>query len=252
MGFLDLPAPFFAWLDGMFAVVLGPLARLALWAAAISALSMALYAVLSPQAELKRLKRDIRTARKELSAFEGDFDGVRALARRSIGLSLRHLRLVAPAALAACIPVVMLIFWLSKAYGSVPTETGLPLGVKALGGGAEVQIVEPASMPAGLAAARGPHSGPVLRVVDMNGREIAVAPLSPTLSRLEKRRWWHWLAGNTAGYLPPDAPLEAVRIDWPRREMYAAGPNWLRGWETPFLALAVVFTLGIQAAFRIE
>jgi len=47
-------------------------------------------------------------------------------------------------------------------------------------------------------------------------------------------------------------PVEAVHVRWPRREMFNIGPDWLRGWETPFLALAVIFTLGIQAAFRIE
>ncbi|MFP4004120.1 MAG: hypothetical protein ACLFV8_10120 [Alphaproteobacteria bacterium] len=246
MGLLDLPAPVFAWTDGVLSGTLPPLARLALWALLISALSMALYALLSPQAELKRLKTEMRAARRALHDHDGDFDGVKTLAARSVGLSLRHLRLVAPAALIACIPVIMLIVWLAKAYGPAMTDSGLPLDMRVTGGDAKLRVVTPGREPDGAG------SGALLAVFGADGTFIAQAPLSPRLTRLEKRRWWHWLAGSPAGYLPPDAPIDSVQVHWPRYETHAIGPAWLRGWETPFLALAVVFTLTIQAVFRIE
>ncbi|MFW6027638.1 MAG: hypothetical protein ACOC91_02405 [bacterium] len=246
VGLLDLPAPVFAWTDSVLFGALAPLARLVLWAFFISALSIALYALLSPQTELKRVKAELREARRLLSAHDGDFDGVKALAGRTIGLSLKHLRLVAPAALMACIPVVMLIVWLAKAYGPAATESGLPLRLEVTGGEADLRIVSPAP-DSGV-----PATGALLAVFDPDGALIAQAPLSPAVTRLEKRRWWHWLSGSVAGYLPPDAPVDAVRVHWPRYETHDFGPAWLRFWETPFLAFAVIFTLGVQRAFRIE
>lgn len=246
MGLLDLPAPLFTWTDTVLSGSLGPLARLALWALLISALSMGIYALLSPQAELKQVKAELRAARRKLRDHDGDFRGVAALAARTVGLSFRHLRLVTPAALAACIPVAMLLVWLAKSYGAAATESGLPLGMTVSGGNADLRIAVPAETSDRSAR------GAILAVFAKDGGFIAQAPLTPNLTRLEKRHWWHWLSAGTAGYLPPDAPIEAVHVKWPRYETHTFGPAWLRLWETPFLAFAVIFTLGIQAAFRIE
>ncbi len=247
MGLLDFPAPVFAWMDAVLFGQAPALVRLALWALLISALSMAIYARLSPQAELKRLKTEIRAGHRDLHAHDGDFSGLMTIAARTVGLSLRHVRLIAPPALAACIPVIVLLVWLAKAYGPAPTESGLPLQMKVTGGGASLRIVSPEQDSDGA-----PPPAALLVVFGDNGALIAQAPLSPALTRLEKRRWWHWLAGSPAGYLPPDAPIDAVHVRWPRYETHHLGPAWVRFWETPFLAFAIVFTLGIQAAFRIE
>lgn len=119
-------APLFGWLN---ATVLGwlPLpARLAGWAFFVSGLSLGLYAALSPQRAVASVGRELTRVRTAMRQYDGDFQGMRALARLNISLSLRHLRLVAPSAVASALPAVALCLWLDRTNGgALPSDAAL-------------------------------------------------------------------------------------------------------------------------------
>ena len=56
VGLFDLPAPLFAWLDGLLSGLAPPTLRLVLWGLVAAALSMGIYWLLSPQERIARAK----------------------------------------------------------------------------------------------------------------------------------------------------------------------------------------------------
>lgn len=243
MGLLDLPAPVFAWIDQELGGPLPSAVRLVLWAAVAAAVSMASYELLSPQARIARTKAEQKRVRRALDECDGDLADAWPLLRRMLRSSLGQVALALPAAVAASLPVLCLLAWLSTAYGyalpafkgDVPLETGS------------------SAYFAHWQDAAGPAAGaPEVVVTDLHGRKILRLELTAPAAAVHKRKWWNTLLGNPAGYLPEDAPLERVEIGLPRREVLPFGPSWVRTWEPVFFAAMVACSLAIKTARRIE
>jgi len=227
----------FAAIDGLMSG-LPEAARLSIWAILAAALSMAAYRVLSPQAPLRRIKQRQAEVRRSLK----DHDGTMAEAFPLLGESLRLafsqlLRVLAPAAVAA-LPVVVLLLWLDMTYGYRFPEPGEEVAV----------ATEPADVPARLDWAPGGHGWSVYLGHDGGGARV---PLSAAVPVIHKKRWWNFLLGNPAGYLPDHAPAETATFDLPVREYLAIGPDWIRGWYVIFLGVLFVTSLAIKLRLRI-
>lgn len=238
MGLLDLPAPLFAALDRL-AAELPPLARLALWAALGGWLSIELYRLLSPQARIAAAADALRAAHRDLDAYDGAFAGARPLMTRLLATAGRRLLLVAPAAIAASLPVLAMIVWLDTAYGRRFPAAGEPVTVRVSPAGYQARWED-----------EGAAGGAVV-VTAAAGREVLQTPVPVPVTVVHKRRWWNLLIGNPAGYLPPDAPVEAIEVDMPSRDVTGTGPSWLRGWEAPFLAVMLVTALLAKTVRRV-
>lgn len=125
MELLDLPASVLTWIDRQAAVVFPPVVRLVLWGVAGAVVSMSLYRVLSPQDRIARCKLDIRQARRDLDRFDGEFTEAIPLIKRLLKLSLRQVGRVGWPAMAASLPLLVLLVWLNTEYGH---KTCLPFG----------------------------------------------------------------------------------------------------------------------------
>lgn len=130
MELLQLPAPLFGWIDGLLTVAPASV-RLMVWGAAAGIFSMSLYRTLSPQAHIARSKREQAELRDRLDAFDGELVEAWPLIRRLLGLSMAQVGRVAAPAVAASVPVLMLLVWLSGSYGQVEY---LPVGPRWLRG----------------------------------------------------------------------------------------------------------------------
>ena len=86
------------------------------WAAGSGALSMLVYAWLTPQGRIRRLQRVSARVQQRLRNYEGDFRGAMALSRRNVGLALRRLGLSAGPSLLAGLPVIAVMLWVLPAY----------------------------------------------------------------------------------------------------------------------------------------
>src|SRR3546814_7282010 len=78
---------------------------------------MVLYKALSSQERIAVTKAKAAEARRTLDGYDGEFAGAWPLIREMLRLALRQIGLVIGPAVAASVPVLCLIVWLSTAYG---------------------------------------------------------------------------------------------------------------------------------------
>jgi hypothetical protein len=235
MGLLDLPAPFFDFVDRSLLGALPPLLRLILWAIAGAAVSLALYRLLSPQRRIAQAKAAALDARRRLNAHDGDLDTALPLMRQSMKAALRHVGLVFPGALIASLPVLALLVWLDVTYGyQLPQDRQAPA----------VSVA-----PETYSGQWRPNNS--IEVRDQSGAEVARLTLAEPVPHIEKRQWWNILIGNPAGYLPEQGPIDSITVALPERQYLPVGPDWLRSWATVALTALVIASLLIMRIARI-
>ena len=93
-----------------------PAWTLLVWAAVSGALSMLLYARITPQKRICKLKRVAAQVQQRLHAYEGDFRGAMALSQLNVGLALRRLWLSLGPSLVAGIPVIAVMLFILPGY----------------------------------------------------------------------------------------------------------------------------------------
>lgn len=252
-GLFDLPGPALLWLDSHL-LLLPDLARILIWAALGSAASMALYAVLSPQRRLVAIKARIRESQARVQAYSGDFQGALPLLRSQIALSLRHVGLTLLPAVAGSLPVLFLIPWLALRFGWALPAPGTPVTVTARPAreGLSWHPSLPAAALPGNWQVAWPRPDDLTSLRTADGTVLLQLPLTQPTPVITKRRWWHLLFGERAGYLPGDAPVESVELGLPRKTVVAGVPSWLAGWEAPFFGGMLLFSVAIKMRFRVH
>jgi hypothetical protein len=245
MGALNWPAPVFDWADAMMQGLPAP-CRLVLWALIASALSMAIYRVASPQRRILWAQSEAQAARRALDRFDGEFAEAWPLIRRVLRTAFHRVGLVLPTVLLAMLPILAMLVWLSTSYGYRFPDRSDAVNVAASPPSAGVRA-ELSVMPH--QATQPEQRRLVLR--DQTGAVAAAIPLPRPVPVLEKRRWWHALIGNPAGYLPEDIAVERVAIALPAQQILPAGPAWLRSWEPLFFAAMLGASLLIKRLWRI-
>lgn len=241
MGLLDLPAPIFSAADSALDSILPPVGRLIVWAALAALLSMELYRLLSPQAKIVQLRRDLQAAQKQLAGFDGEFDEAWPLIGRTLKLAVERVFAVLPSAVAASLPILTLIVWLDDTYSHTLPPPGQP---------AQIEVQQPFT---GKWRDGSPDGGrPHAVVMAEDGKVVVDKPIEAAIPVLHKRQWWNVLIGNPAGYLEGDAPIDRIAIDLPTAEVLAAGPAWLRGWQATFFVGLLIFALAVKWIRQIE
>lgn len=243
MGLLDLPAPLFALLDAGLSGIAPPAVRLAVWGLLAAILSMGLYWLLSPQGRIAEAKVQAAAARRALDAYDGEFAGAWPLIRAMLRLAVRQLALVTGPAVAASLPVLALLVWLSTAYGHA-----FPAAPSAVSVHTVPEHFQAWLQPNGSAASAA-HE---VVVRDADGRIVDQVPIAVPVPTIHKRQWWNALLGNPAGYLPDQAVLERIEVELPERQYLPMGPDWLRAWYAVFFAALLAGSIAIKVAARIE
>lgn len=248
VGLFDLAGPVLSWLDQGLAPVMPAAGRLVLWGLVAAILSMALYAMLSPQQRLRRVREEAVEARRALDGYEGSFAGARPLIGAMFATSMKQLGLVLTPAVLASLPLLFMLVWLHGSFAYLLPERPSTVDLHTVpeGYAASVQPSQVASS-AGVVLA----DAPSLVVRDGRGRVVEERPLNAPVTSLHKERWWNLLIANPLGYLADDSPLEWVEIDLPRREVLPIGPWWLRTWEFVFFTTLVAASLAIKFVFRL-
>lgn len=238
MGLLDLPAPFLSWTDRLLARAAPEFARLLLWAVAAAVVSMVLYWALSPQRRLALLAAEERMLRDRLSNASVEMADGLGSARRLLRLALLRLGLVLLPACIAALPVICIMVWLQAHYAYEMPAPNAEVPVRVESGAAEGRVV--AGDPARL------------EVRDGGGALIQSLPLDAPVPVVHKRVWWNTLIGNPLGYLPDDAAIDRIEIGLPEKRYLPVGPDWMRSWESLFIAALLVGSLAIKLVFRIR
>lgn len=238
MGLLDLPSPILSDLDA--AIGLPDVVRLVVWGVVAAVLSTGLYVLLSPRRSIARLIVEERQLKAALHGTDiAMADGMRA-ARRLLVLALGRIGLTLGPALAASVPVLALMVWLDTRYAyELPPPGQIP----------SVQV-QPASVQGHWIWEAG--SVPRIELTGDCGEFQQVVPLHAAVPVMYKRTWWNGLIGNPLGYLAAECLAERIEVDIPVKQYLTIGPDWLRGWEMPFIGTLLAVSLGLKLAFRIR
>jgi hypothetical protein len=252
-GVLNLLYPLLEALDRALGF-LPPGLRLATFGLGSGALAMGLYRLCSNQARIRAQKEEIQSIRSALKAAKDDFGETMRLSRRNLAASCRLLGIVVVPALVSSLPLLAVIGWLAAHYGHLLPSPGTAVPVAFLPEGAEVSVEPQAALV---------HEGAMLRLLwpapgeapgfkDAQGMIYAGPPADLATTVVHKREWWNWLLGNEAGYLRPDATLDAITFALPERAILPGVPTWLAGWETVYFLSVLIASLVIKIAFRIH
>jgi hypothetical protein len=243
MGFFDLPAPLFAWLDARTGMLLPPLIRLLLWGGIAGMVSILLYRGLSAQDRIRRGRKRLKVAQHALYAFDGPFSQAWPLMAEVVGLSLRQVARVAWPAAVAALPLVCLFCWMSTTYGYTYPPPGIAPDVH----------VQPADLN-GQWVWTGPlgqDASPHIVVAGKDHRVVTVVAWMAAVPEMHKHRWWNALIGNPAGFLPNGGRVDRIAVALSPRQYLHWGPDWARGWELPFFSALAIVSLTLRAAMRI-
>ncbi|QBB70967.1 hypothetical protein ELE36_11750 [Pseudolysobacter antarcticus] len=258
LGLLDLPAPLLDTLDSaLTALALPTLVRMIIYAIASAWLGMILYRRFSDQAALTDLRQKVQASQRALALHAGDFTELRGLIRNNFLLSLRQLGLSLRPALLASLPLLFLMPWLSNRFAFEPPPTGASINVCAEPISAIPLLRwQPADtaiiIDSGCWQVNSPRTAASSELVDNTGRSLLSIPDAHTSGIKHKHIWLNYLIGNPAGYLPDDAPVQALHITLPPRELIHLGPSWMRGWEFSYFLIVFGASIWLKLRWRLS
>lgn len=242
MDWLEAPVTLLGWIDALLADWMPRVARLVLWSAVAGALTMLIYAALSPQQRIRRIKQELLVARRDLDQFDGEFADAWPRMRRMLALAFGQLGLVIGPAGVALAPMILVVGWIAQTYGYA-----FPAQLDA------VQVrTEPALLSGQLIAPQPGGSKPRVALTDLRGRNIGEIEWQEPRPVLEKRTWHAALAGSPIGWLPDELPIDRIELTLPPTEYLSHGPSWMRGWEFTFFAVLTLVALGFKRALHIQ
>ncbi|MFO1128810.1 MAG: hypothetical protein U1E66_10335 [Rhodospirillales bacterium] len=251
---INLTFPVLNAIDGWLAHWVPVMLRVALWGVASGVAALGLYAALSDQPGLARLKRATRGLRREMLDPDLDRDAYMRLVRQNLAQSFRLLGKSLVPSMLSSVPVLVIVLWLSVyySYDRPPPGEAVPVDVVP----AQADVL-PASIPPlqrtadGTRLMVGDAPQPV-RFVDAAGTVYQGTPDDPPTPVVQKRTWWNALLGNQAGYIRADAAADEIRFQFPFKHLLSGVPEWMATWELTYFLSLVVAALICKFGLKIE
>ena len=248
MSLFDLPAPVFGAVDQLFAGFVPTGVRVAAWGLVGAVASMWLYWRLSPQEKIAEASTAAADAKKEMAAFDGEFEEMRPLLAKMLSTSLRHLGLALGPALLASFPLIFLLAWVGQSFGFRVPSAGEEVTVETVPAGSSLSLDDSGAVVEG--HFRWPAQPAALR--DGQGTVLLRVPPHELAPVIDKHRWWNYLLGNGMGYLPPETDVQAIQFGLSRQRVLSFGPSWMGTWEFGFFTTMVLASIAIKVVFRIK
>lgn len=227
---------------------------LIVWGLLTGTASITIYSKVSPQERIEEVKKAAAEARVAMRRYDGNFDGLLPLVRKSLGLSIRQLALAAGPAFAASLPALFLIGYLDTAYAYIPPHAGAVVSVRVEPRDSAVKWSPHSSARGadGIWSVRWPVATDPITLSTSRGVTLARLPLRAPVPELEKFSPWNFLYGNPVGYIPNGTHIEAITVDMAPAEYIGIGPEWLRGWETLFFLAAAFSSILIKTRLQLH
>ena len=256
MGFFDLPAPLFVFVDQLMGLALPAIVRLVLWGVLAGWLTMVVYRRLSNQDKIQQLKIEQKKQQKIISSFDGEFEELFPVIRHTLALGMRQLGLSLGPALLATIPILFIVVWVAGEFGNQQPFAGTSVNIEISSGDIVSDRFE-WSLPG---AAETTVNGWVLNWPSpeqpvsllQDGESLFELPTGHSIPVIHKRQWWNWLMANPMGYLPDEAIVESIDIGLPEQKFLTFGPNWLQGWMFSFFFSFLLSSIGFKFALKID
>jgi len=253
MGLFDLPAPLLAAIDQVLAIALPEFLRLLVWGVICGWLTMVVYRLLSRQEAIAELKSQQKVQQEAISQFDGEFNELMPLIRRTFSLGFKQLGLSIGPALLATIPILFIVAWVATAFVYEAPRPGDVIEVTAEPSGENLSW----SRNAGAAVAENgwqvtwPAGGETIELLldDSPALELSSEELHGII---HKRKWWNWLIANPAGYIPDDSQTDSVQVGLPTRQFLSFGPGWMQGSLFVFFSAFLLASIAFKFLMRIE
>jgi hypothetical protein len=237
------------WLAGIL-----PLAvRLSIYGALAGFFSITIYAKLSPQASIIKLKKKTRSLQREMLKVDLVFADFMRISRENLITSLRLFVTVLGPALVSALPVVFLALWIHtylayEAPGNlndlVATTKDDNINLSLLHDNKFNEIVDDEIEKGNLTYSK-------IKVMADDTLIYSGNPLSPAMPVIHKKQWWNVFFKKPAGYILKDAPVDSIRLNISKKRVINWMPDWAAGWEAPFFIFVLLAALGIKLGFRI-
>ena len=258
-GWLDIASPVLSWIEDHLLFWLPNVLRIIIWGVLASLGSMAIYKWISNQARIAETKNKLQNTRSELNAFDGDLAELWPLLGRNLALAGRQLGLTFVPAMAASLPVIFILIWMSNIHDALTPRVGEEISVQAMVD--DEHQLPPIRWQGGKAQEAGeqgvwqiawPSDEQPMRLIDSDGMTLLTLPGEAPVQTTHQKRWWNVLVGNPSGYLPSPGDVDTVVIALPRAEFQPFGPWWLRSWITLFFGVIVIASLSLKFAWRLH
>lgn len=258
MGLFDFPAPLFSFVDGLLAVALPPVLRLAIWGTLAGWLSMIVYRFFSDQEKIGALKTLQKEQQKNMSEFDGEFSELLPLIRHTLTLGFRQLGLALGPALLATLPVLFIVIWVAGEFGHVAPAAGSEVFLSIEPASSEIHWSsnEQVGVNEGGWVINWPSQGQSLTISEATMGEgyqpLLVLPLEHDIPIIHKKRWWNLLMANPLGYLPEEGKTDVIYIELPEAVIIDSGPAWMRGWMFSFFMAFLLSSIGFKLLLRLD
>lgn len=241
--------------DGLFASFLPALLRVLVWGAIAGALAMVVYMLTSNQTAIARLKAETRDLRRRMLDPDLEQSEFARLIRVNLKASFSLLGKTVLPGMFSTLPVLLIAAWLNAFYGYAVPPNGESVRLHVEPPVTAVAI-EPANRVAGRDgtdwAITSPLADGTLTIVAAGVTAYAGNPFAPPVPEIAKRQWWNALLASEAGYLNPEASIDLIVIDLPRRHLIGGLPDWLAGWEAPYFLGILVVAAALKFGLKIE
>ncbi len=258
-GLLDIASPLFNWLDQTILGWLPVWARVILWSAAASFLSMGIYRFTSRQEALDEVKSQVLDTRTQLQGFDGEFKELWPILKQNLGLAGRQLWLTFVPAMIASLPVLFILAWMANAFDAetpvagtmvpvtVATTDGAPLPPLSWQGEGKATETAP-----GAWEVSWPAAGGSMALVGADATPVLQLPTAVPVRAVAQWAWWNSLIGNPGGYLATPGDLAVAHIGLPQPTVFPFGPDWLRGWLPAMLVVLMGLSLFLKFYWRLH
>ena len=229
--------------------------RLTIWGVLAGSLSIIIYAKLSPQASIAKLKKMTWSLQRKMLCIDLEFVDFMRLSKENLKTSLRLFATVLGPALVSALPVLLLAVWIHTCLAYEAPSTPNDLVVTDAGGNVDLRLICHTNMDEISHDEINDHelTSPEAIVVIADNKVIYSGnPLSPPTPVIHKQRWWSVILDSPAGYVVEDAPVDSIRLNLSKKQVVKWMPNWATGWEFPFFVFVLLTSLGIKLVFRIE
>lgn len=253
MGLFDLPAPLFNAVDSLLGGFLPIFIRLLLWGVLAGWLTMIVYRRLSNQEKIGLLKAEQKVQQKLIAEFDGEFEDLLPLIRKTLGTGFRQLGLALGPALLATIPVLFLVVWVAGQFGHGSPQAGdtVTITARPQAGAIEWQPTDAASKTETGWSVQWP-SPETSVTMNSGGQELLSIPLQDNIPVIHKKQWWNLLMANPIGYLPDELETDVIEIGLPRQLALPFGPDWLRGWMFSFFFSFLLSSVTFKIILKID
>ena len=258
MGLFDFPAPLFCSIDGVLAMVMPPVLRLAIWGVLAGWLTMIVYRRFSNQEKIGALKALQKEQQKNIAEFDGEFLELLPPIRHTLALGFRQLGFAFGPALLATVPVLFIVIWVAGEFGYETPVAGSEvfLGIEPVSSEIHWSSATQVRSDEGGWVVTWPSQGQSLSMSEGTTGEgnpsILILPLEHDIPIIHKKKWWNLLMANPLGYLPKDGKTEVVHIGLPEAIIIAAGPAWMRGWMFSFFMAFLLSSIGFKLLLRLD